>query len=78
MDKIEEILQFHRVEGRNILRKMFYEYQKQPINDQNIISESLQEIQIMKSDIEGNIESIVQDVDEATFDQCVDSYRQRI
>lgn len=32
----------------------------------------------MKNDIEGNIESIVEDVDESTFDQCVQSYRQRI
>jgi predicted enzyme involved in methoxymalonyl-ACP biosynthesis len=32
----------------------------------------------MKNDIEGNIESIVQDVDESTFEQCFQSYRERI
>lgn len=62
MNKIEETIRCHRAEGQNLLMKLFNEYQAQHSN--NIASvECLQEIQVMKNDIEGNIESIVQDVD---------------
>lgn len=61
-----------------MFKKIIFDLQKQPANGEDLIEESLKEIQAMKNDIEGNIESIVQDVDESTFEQCFQSYRERI
>jgi|JI9StandDraft_2_1071091.scaffolds.fasta_scaffold907163_2 hypothetical protein len=61
-----------------MFKKIIFDFQKQPANGEDLIEESLKEIQAMKNDIEGNIESIVQDVDESTFEQCFQSYRERI
>ncbi len=61
-----------------MFKKTIFDLQKQPGNCEDLIEESLKEIQAMKNDIEGNIESIVQDVDESTFEQCFQSYRERI
>ena len=40
--------------------------------------ESLNEIHVMKIDIEENIESIVGQIDSSTFEQCVESYKEKI
>lgn len=52
MDKVEEIVKFHRVEGRKALNRLMVDCQNQP---EFIVEESIKEIQIMKNDIEGNI-----------------------
>ena len=52
MDKVEEIVKFHRVEGRKALNRLMVDFQNQP---EFIVEESIKEIQIMKNDIEGNI-----------------------
>ena len=66
-----------RTKGRKLLKKYLYDRQKESANHRTI-DESITEIQVMKVDIEQNIESIVGQIDTATFEQCVDNYRENL
>jgi len=53
-----------------MLKKALMENQQHSV-EERIICESLNEIKVMKTDIEENIESIVGQIDTETFEQCV-------
>ena len=42
------------------------------------LNENLEEILYMREDIESNIPSIVNEIEEEAFNKCVDEYRQKL
>lgn len=75
-DSLEEMLRSRREASRAELQSLSQSFQQKWSSEE--FAEAVEEVKLMKRDIEENVESIIGEVEEETFVQCVESYKERL
>ena len=80
-DAAEQLVLKAREESRGSLMRMKEEWVGRVSGNGSVYasdSAPQEDLSVMRDDIEGNLESIISEVDEETFQQCVGNYRERL